>query len=154
MRAPATAWADPTTPGSNPIVGFDPDRPLSDRSKTDAPSVSGATLSLPNFGAYNPVYAFTARIAGRINASSIPQKEVDDLLRERQNLLDKYLAGTITKSEKNRLEYVRWSLDRVEDAKYGQILDRLDAYTKKYQQFRRDLQSLGQQLRNATHRSR
>lgn len=52
-------------------------------------------------------------------------QEAIALLDERQALLDKKFDGTITKSELNRLEYVRWSLDRIEDARYGENLDAL-----------------------------
>jgi len=42
-------------------------------------------------------------------------------------VLDKKFAEIITRKEENRLEYVRWSLDRIEDAKYGQSLELLEA---------------------------
>jgi hypothetical protein len=88
-------------------------------------------FAVPKFG---EVYADGARRAGRINAASISDTEHQDLLRERQALLSKQFDGTITKSERNRLTYVRWSLDRIEDAKYGEHLDRLDAVVSGYEQ--------------------
>jgi hypothetical protein len=41
------------------------------------------------------------------------------LLNERQALLDRLFAGTITEQEKRRLEYVRSQLDLFEQVKYG-----------------------------------
>jgi len=80
---------------------------------------SSAPFKFPDFGRYDAAYAATSRIAGRINAANISDAEHGALRRERQRLLDKKLDGTITRKEANRLEYVRWSLDRIEDAKHG-----------------------------------
>lgn len=102
---------------------------------------SSGTLQLPDFS-YGEAYANAARIAGRINASSISEEEHAQLLKERQFLLDKKFAGTITKKELNKLEYIRWSLDRIEDAKYGHALDILDSAVGKYEQFAEDIQKL------------
>jgi hypothetical protein len=103
-------------------------------------------LIVPNFSVSNRVYAATSRIAGRLNAASITEEEHQSLLRERQALLDKKLGGTITRREENRLQYVRWSLDRVEDAKYGRTLDALEDRVRAYEQFLSDIQGLQAQL--------
>jgi len=68
-----------------------------------------------------------ARTVGRMSAAAISQREQDELLQERQRLLDKKFSGTITRSEANRLSYVRWTLDRIEDARYGPVLDQFEA---------------------------
>jgi hypothetical protein len=108
----------------------------------------GATTSLrpPRFGNWASIYAITSRQAGRVNALRIPERERQDLLRERQALLDKKFAGQITKRESNRLEYVRWSLDRIEDARHGEELDRLDAAVSDYERARDALTDLHRQL--------
>jgi len=46
------------------------------------------------------------------------ESEQQQLLDERQTLLDKKFDGSITRQEANRLEYVRWTLDRIELARY------------------------------------
>src|SRR5687768_209424 len=74
---------------------------------------STASFEPPNFGALARVYAVSYHRAERLNAASISAQEHDELLEERQALLDKELDGTITPKEGNRLEYVRWSLDRI-----------------------------------------
>jgi hypothetical protein len=102
-------------------------------------SASRATIenapdfTIPNFSA---VFAATSREAGRINAASISPAEYQALLDERQSLLDKKFDGTMSKREENRLTYVRWSLDRIEDAKSGIMLDRLEEWVSRYEQFR------------------
>jgi hypothetical protein len=100
-----------------------------------APSIAGDSL-----------YALTARRAGRLNALNIPEREVDDLLRERQQLLDKQFAETITKAERIRLQYVRWSLDRIDDARYGETLDRLESWIAEYERFGNKIESLLEDL--------
>jgi len=102
-----------------------------------------ASLNLPQFG---KVYADGARRAGRINAAHISPEEHNVLLRERQALLDKMLAGTMTKKESNKLAYIRWSLDRIEDAKYGETLDQLESVVSEYEQLLSAIHALGDKL--------
>ncbi len=78
------------------------------------------------------MYAVTSKIAGRLNASAVSEEEHQKLLAERASLLDKKFAGSITRHEENRLSYVRWSLDRIEDAKYGHALDLLEEHASHY----------------------
>jgi hypothetical protein len=66
--------------------------------------------------------------------------------RERESLLKKKFAGDITRKELHRLEYVRWSLDRVEDAKYGGVLEALDDAVTRYESILDELKMLGVQL--------
>jgi hypothetical protein len=74
------------------------------------------------------------------------KENITSLLQERQALLDKKLGGRITRKEENRLEYVRWSLDRIEDAKYGHALDALEGRIGAYEQFLSDMGNLREQL--------
>jgi len=116
---------------------------------------ASAPFRVPAFsGVSNQVYAATARIAGRLNAANISPAEHAELLAERQRLLDKQFAGAITRKEQNRLEYVRWSLDRIEDAKYGQTLDALEGWVERYEQFSKELRDFQTQLAQQTRQSR
>lgn len=49
-------------------------------SSVDTAGLPSAPLKLPDFARYPPAYAATARIAGRINASAISEKEHEALL--------------------------------------------------------------------------
>ena len=109
---------------------------------------STETLTVPNFNGYGEVYAAASRRAGRINAAHVPDIEHNALLLERQLLLDKKFAGSISRKETNRLEYVRWSLDRIEDARYGPITDVLEHSISSYEQFSTDIKLLHAQLSN------
>jgi len=93
-------------------------------------------------------------MAGRINAASVSDQECQTLLRERQDLLDKNFDDTITRKEKIRLEYIRWSLDRIEDSKFGQTLDMLENSVSKYEQFLSDVRKLENQLKQHLKKSR
>jgi hypothetical protein len=95
------------------------------------------------------IHAITARLAGRLNATKISEEEHQALLLERQKLLDKKLTGEIAPRESNRLEYVRWSLDRIEDAKHGAALDTLEVAVEHYEQFQRSVLDLKVQLSRA-----
>ena len=87
-----------------------------------------------------------SRQAGRLNAASISDEEHDQLLQERQDLLDKLFVGTISRKETLRLEYVRWSLDRIEDARFGRVLDVIESNVELYERFSFDLSRLQEDL--------
>jgi hypothetical protein len=110
----------------------------------DAGSVASSPIQVPEFR--DPGYAQTSRLAGRLNAASVSDFELGELLRERQILLDKKFGGTITRREENRLTYVRWSLDRIEDARHGLVLDQLEHAVGNYERLLTSLRSLGEQI--------
>ena len=79
--------------------------------------------------------AQSLRIAARLNAAKISKDEHVSLLSERAKLIEKkYIEPSLTRQETARLEYVRWSLDRIEDAKHGHALDNLELAVSKYQE--------------------
>jgi hypothetical protein len=117
------------------------------------PSAHSSTtldVEFPDFGSYAESRAETARIAGRIAASYVSEEEHQAFLRERQFLLDKVFTKTITREEENRLEYVRWSLDRIEDAKHGGDLDRIEETINRYEHFLQGLDAFKAALTRAT----
>lgn len=107
---------------------------------------NSAPFRPPDFGVNSQVYAAVARIAGRLNAANVSEEEHQQLLHERQTLLDKKFGGMITRKEQNRLEYVRWSLDRIEDAKHGQTLDVIEGWVQRYEQFLSEIRNFETQL--------
>ena len=119
-----------------------------------APSPSSAPSKLPDFGVFKEVYAVTSRMAGRVNAASVSKQEHEAILQERQALLDKQFNKTITRKEANRLEYVRWSLDRIEDGKHGQMLDALEDSVIRYERFLSYMGELEEKLRQHLKRNR
>ena len=126
------------------------------RGRSRGADTSSAQVVFPEFGTDSPVTAeaATARIAGRSNAASASQEEYEKLLAERQSLLDKKFDDSITRAESNRLEYVRWSLDRIEDARHGSAIDMLDFAVTRYEEFAEEVQGLHNQLRAHTKQRR
>lgn len=120
------------------------------------PLIDTATVNLSPFSNRNSRsegHAVSARMAGRANAAKVPQSEIDKLMEERATLLDKKLSGEISKRELNRLEYVRWSLDRIDDAKYGFALDALQEAVQMYEHFGEKITSLTDELKRFTERN-
>ena len=112
-------------------------------------SKGGDVLQFPQFPNFSyPTNAVTVstKLAGRINASAIKPSDHKSLLEERQWLLDRELSGTMTAEEKNRLDYVRWSLDRVDDARFGLDLERLDSLVSRYEMFHTDIKQFWTEL--------
>jgi hypothetical protein len=115
---------------------------------TEDTNVSSPPSKFPTFSVSGELFAAAARRAGRINAANISDEERDSLLHQRQALLDKQFSGTITRAESNRLEYVRWSLDRIDDARNGEALDALENLVGGYEQLKEDIQHLVNSLDN------
>ncbi len=90
--------------------------------------------------------AVASRRAGRLNAAAISEDEVNALLDERSKLLDKKFDGKMTRADEIRLTYVRWQLDRIDDAEEGAKLDALEALVSQYEQLQRDLKSLKESI--------
>ncbi|MCW5575707.1 MAG: hypothetical protein KIT13_06385 [Burkholderiales bacterium] len=92
------------------------------------------------------VSAHAARTAARLNASKISDEEYQAWRKERQELVKKEVAGTLTRREETRLSYVRWSLDRIEDARHGEDLDRLEERISRYESFLNKLDNFRESL--------
>lgn len=82
------------------------------------------------------------RNAARINAASTSDEEYQRLLKERARLVQQKFSGELSLEGAARLEYVRWSLDRIEDAKHGYVLDRIEDAVIRYREALQDLQGL------------
>lgn len=95
-------------------------------------------------------YAF--RQAARFNSANVPDAERQALLKERQLLLDKLFDGQITRQQEIRLEYVRWSLDRIEDANHGEYLDLIESHIEHYERWIRELTAFRTELERQAHK--
>jgi hypothetical protein len=119
-----------TKSGSSAQTSFLWSEPIESGAKDTKPS-NDAIIETPV--KYPDATHQAARLAGRLNASAVTDAERNELLAERLKLLDKVDAGTISRKEEIRLEYVRWSLDRIEDARHGPAMDRLEAQIDEFQ---------------------
>ncbi len=57
----------------------------------------------------------------------------DEFLDERNGLVAQGLEGTLSDSGRRRLEFLRWQLDRIEDALGGDSLDRLELMVQQHE---------------------
>jgi hypothetical protein len=110
---------------------------------------SGPVVSLDSERPAQSGLAEAARQAGRANASLVSQEEHQALLDERQQLLDLLFSETISTSQKRRLEFVRWNLDRIEDAQTGKYLDQLELLVNMREGFGRDIDRYVKHLSDA-----
>ncbi len=139
---------------SNSSAALRTDGNVSFESAAESPmSASDEVFTPANFthrGVSADIYAATARQAGRINAANVSQGEYESLLAERQKLLDKKFSGEMTRAESNRLQLVNWSLDRIEDARHGLELERLESLVSSLESFQINVEQLRKDLLRAS----
>ena len=80
----------------------------------------------------------------RFNAAQTSREEERKWLTERQTLLQKQMTSELTTAERKRLEYARWNLAKIEDARIGPVLDELEAAVKRYEEFSAEISRLRQ----------
>lgn len=66
------------------------------------------------------------KTANRINTRKIPKNEKEKLIDEHARLVLRQFNQGVSKKEERRLVFVRWQLDRIEDAEHGEYLDFLE----------------------------
>jgi hypothetical protein len=119
---------------------------------TPPSSTSGRSTPVGDFevqGSETGAKQQIARLTARLNASKVSDVEAKAWLEEREQLVTKQLEGTITKKELARLDYVRWSLDRIEDGKHGAVLDELESHIVQFEKVANQLSRLNTDLRGA-----
>ncbi len=77
-----------------------------------------------------------------------PPAEKQKVLAERNELLrKKFKGGGISEKEEKRLTFLRWQLDRFDDAETGEVLDRLEMITEGHERFAKELSSFVNQIK-------
>jgi hypothetical protein len=136
------AWGRVASTGqSKEIVASQPS--LVSIASNDQPSSPNVTAMPPVSEGWNPE---AAKFAGRMNAAQTSADEERDLLEKRKMLLQAQMQRPLTRPEKARLAYVRWNLDRIEDARIGPHLDKLEAAIFRYENFMAEIASLKREL--------
>jgi hypothetical protein len=105
----------------------------------------GSVRTFPGVDSAPPGVAERARQAG-LHAAMAIEKEEPKFLDERRVLLKKQMQAPLTKSEKGRLDFIRWNLARFEDARIGSKLDQLEAAVKRYNNFLSEITQLKKEL--------
>ena len=130
------------------ISSLDSNLPLDERAEKKLDSTSGSNVALltPPRNRDDSLNAIAARRAGRVNAASIKEAEVDKLHAERKSLINKKFLGVISNSEERRLALVRWNLDRIQDARHGETLDALESAVSLYESIGEEISFLMKEL--------
>ena len=97
----------------------------------------------------NRADADVARMAGRLSAANTSEVELARYLQEHAALVQKKYNGNFIPADERRLRYLRWILDRIEDAQYGAGLDALEDAVVAYETFYKELESFSVELRAA-----
>lgn len=83
----------------------------------------------------------------RLITRKISPKVKEDLIEERNFLVRKKFGDGLSNKEERRLIYVRWQLDRFDDAESGEILDYLEDVADEHEKFAKDISTLLNQLK-------
>jgi hypothetical protein len=73
--------------------------------------------------------------AGRLNAGKTSPAEIESWFREHAALTMKEMEETLDPADIARLDYVRWNLNRIEDARVGPHIDKLEVAIDHYEGF-------------------
>jgi hypothetical protein len=85
------------------------------------------------------------RKINRAITRKIPEAEKKTIIHERNQLVQKQFKVGLSTKEETRLKYVRWQLDRIDDAESGEFLDYLEKFTEGHEKFAKELKGfLGQ----------
>ena len=76
----------------------------------------------------------------------IPLEIEEDLIKERNQLVRKKIKEDLTKREQIRLTFLRWQLDRIDDAKHGEHLDLLGRIVEAQEEFTEEIGMLLSQI--------
>jgi hypothetical protein len=88
----------------------------------------------------------------RSNARRTSAEEEETWQAERRALLDKKYESGLSVKEVRRLRYVEWILNKIEEARVGPALDRLEAATERFEEFRDYIKQVIGELNRATSR--
>lgn len=108
-----------------------------------------------NFAGFNIESSVDARVETKALMRAIINRRYSDverqkLLAERQTILERQFAGLASRSDMNRIEYINWTLDQIEDARHGAALDRLEASIARYESFLEGVERLTQDVHRAS----
>ncbi|MCA9589932.1 MAG: hypothetical protein KC657_31730 [Myxococcales bacterium] len=117
-------------------------------------ATAGTVLHLP-VGEHDIEAVLANPRAGRALAARVSDEQRTRLLQEHRQLAQKkFREGGVTLREERRLQYVRWALDRIEDAESGEQLDRLRLVAQLQERLAADIVAFKSQVRSVARRTR
>jgi hypothetical protein len=85
---------------------------------------------------------------------TIHAEEIELLFKEHNLLVGKKVKGEISKQETKKLLLIRWKLDRIEDAFYGDKFDNFEIFLRGYEQFANDINAFVDNIRQSKNSKR
>lgn len=121
--------------------------PLYVTAKTTA-GRSAPTVADPSKPGFGGLSSHDIKRVNRTVTRKIQQTEKDKIIDERNQLVRKQFKVGLSAREKNRLKYVRWQLDRIDDAESGESLDYLQIIAEGNERFSKELNGLLGQIQD------
>ena len=91
------------------------------------------------------------RFVRRLDEDAVRERQ--ELLQEREGLVDRLLDGRITEVEKSRLAFIRWQIERIDDIELQPQLEELETIVEQHERFAEEVGSLLGRL-HEVHRGR
>lgn len=88
------------------------------------------------------------KVANRKIVSKVTDKDVRKLVNERQQLVGKKFKEGLSSGEEKRLVLLDWELDRIDDARYGEDLDRLEMFLIQQEKFANQIKDIVDDFKN------
>ncbi len=101
-----------------------------------------STLVDPSKRGFSELSPDNIRKINRLITRKISTGEKEAVINERNQLIQKQFKGGLSPKEERRLTYVRWQLDRIDDAESGEFLDYLGQITESHEKFEKELKGL------------
>jgi hypothetical protein len=121
---------------AEPDIELSKEREVSGYSISDFPEIMrGSKVSI------NEIKFLNRKITKRI-----PRDVKDEFIKEHIILVKNKFDKGLSKAEERRLSYVRWQLDRIDDAEHGEYLDRLEGFTEGIETFAVEIDKLLKQF--------
>ena len=109
-----------------------------------SPSVEASHLGRPWHAPFSP--KDTEIYSRLITRNEITEEDKKRLIEERNSLIERKFKNGLTIKEVKRLKYVRWQLDRIDDAENGEMLDYLEKIAQDHKEFAEEIHDLLNQL--------
>jgi hypothetical protein len=109
-------------------------------------STDGPSEDVEDSGGFSPS---TVKEANREFTRLTLLAEKPRLLEEHRQLVAKEFSTDLTRIDQQRLRWIRWQLDRIEDAEFGQQIDRFRALIKSHRDLGDDIRKLIAKLNTA-----
>lgn len=72
----------------------------------------------------------------------------DKIVVERRALVEKKFHGSLSQSEEKKLKYLDWQLDRIDDARGGDCLDKLESIVQAHEQLAQKVGVVVERMKN------